>query len=65
VYSGMISLTFRINVGAGIAQSLSRRALGLTQSPNQWDPGTLSLGVKWPEREDGHSPLTSAELKKM
>jgi hypothetical protein len=41
----------------------SRPALGPTQSPIQWVPGTLSLGVKWPVCEADHSPPTSAEVK--
>jgi hypothetical protein len=27
-----------------------------TQSPIQWVPGALSLGLRWPGREDDHSP---------
>jgi hypothetical protein len=29
----------------------SRPALGPTQSPIQWVPGALSVGIKWPGRE--------------
>jgi len=38
-------------------------ALGPTQPPIQWVPGTLSLGVKRPEREAAHSHVSSAEVK--
>jgi len=31
--------------------------------PIQWVPGYLSLGVKRPGREAGHSPPSSAEVK--
>jgi hypothetical protein len=34
-----------------------------TQTPTQWVPGTLSLGVKQPGREADHSPPSSAEVK--
>jgi hypothetical protein len=43
----------------------SRLALGSTQPPIQWVPGTISLGLKRPVREADHSPPTSAEVKKM
>jgi hypothetical protein len=42
-----------------------RPALGSTQSPIQWVPGALSPGVKRPGREADHSPLASAEVKKI
>jgi len=29
----------------------------------QWVPGDLSLGAKWPGREAGHCPPSSAEVK--
>jgi hypothetical protein len=38
-------------------------ALGPTQRPIQWVPGTLFLGVKRPGREADHSPPSSAEVK--
>jgi hypothetical protein len=42
---------------------ISRTALGPTQPPIQWVPGTLSLGVKLPGREADHSFPSSAEVK--
>jgi hypothetical protein len=41
----------------------SRPALGPTQLPIQWVPGTLSLGVKLSGRETEHSPPYSDEVK--
>jgi hypothetical protein len=38
-------------------------ALWLMQPPIQQAPGTLSLGVKRPWHEAGHSPLSTAEVK--
>jgi hypothetical protein len=43
--------------------TVSRPALGPTQSPIQWVPEALSLGVKWPGREADHSPPSSAKVK--
>jgi len=43
----------------------SRMVLGPTQPPIQWVWGALSLGLKRPGREAGHSPASSAEVKKM
>jgi hypothetical protein len=42
----------------------SRPALGPTQSPIQWVPRALSLGVKWQGHEPDHSLPSSAEVKK-
>jgi hypothetical protein len=42
----------------------SRTALGPTQPPIQWVSEALSLGVKQPGREAGHSLPSSAEVKK-
>jgi len=48
----------------------SRRGLGISTSPPPpewlWDPGTLSLGIYRPGREDDHtlpSSASSAEVK--
>jgi hypothetical protein len=45
------------------AIAVSRPALGPTQPPVQWVSGTLSPGVKRPEREADHSPSSSEEVK--
>jgi hypothetical protein len=42
-----------------------RPVLRLTQPPDRWVPGALSLGVKQPRRGADHSPRTCAEVKKM
>jgi hypothetical protein len=43
--------------------TVSRPALGPTQSPIQWIRGALTLWVKLPGRETNHSPPSSAEVK--
>jgi hypothetical protein len=53
--------------GGGLGNFLfataSRTALGPTQSPIQWVPGALSLGVKRPGREADHSSPSTTEVK--
>jgi hypothetical protein len=51
---------FEFPVGSRISFKSSRPALGSTQLPIQWVPGTLSPGVKRQGREADHSPPTSA-----
>jgi hypothetical protein len=41
----------------------SRPAMGPTQPPIQWVPGTISPGLKRPKREGDNSPPSSAEVK--
>jgi hypothetical protein len=53
----------RRELGIFLFTTVSRTALGSTQPPIQWVAGTLSLGVKRPGREAGHSPPPSAEVK--
>jgi hypothetical protein len=43
--------------------TVSRPALGPIQSPIQWEPGTLSQGVKRSGREAEHSSPCSAQAK--
>jgi hypothetical protein len=45
-----------------IFSTVSRLALGFTQSPIQWVLGAVSLEVKQPGLEAGHSPSSSAEV---
>jgi hypothetical protein len=55
----------RCGLGVFLFITTSRRALGEegTQPLIQWVPGTLSLGVKRPDREAEYSPPSSAEVK--
>jgi hypothetical protein len=53
----------RRGLGVLFTTAVSRTALGSTQLPIQWIRGTLSLGVKRPEREADHSSPSSAEIK--
>jgi hypothetical protein len=55
----------RAPVGSRIFSTSSRPVLGPTQSPIQWVAGALFPEVKRSECEANHSPLTSAEVKKM
>jgi len=40
-----------------------RRALRPTQPPIQWEPRSLSSGIKRLGRDVDHSPLSGAEIK--
>jgi hypothetical protein len=53
----------RQGIGIFLLTTVSRPALGPTQSPIHWVPGALSLGIKRPGCEADHSPPSSAELK--
>jgi hypothetical protein len=53
----------RRGLGIFLFTTASGTALGPTQPPVQWVQGALSLGVKWPRREAGHSPAFNAEVK--
>jgi hypothetical protein len=50
-------------MGIFLFDTASRPALGPTQTPIQWVPGDLSLGVKRPGREADNSPPSTAEAK--
>jgi hypothetical protein len=52
-----------LEVGIFLFTTASRQALGPTQSPVQWVPGALSLGVKRSAREADHSHPSSSEIK--
>jgi hypothetical protein len=60
---GALGFDSRRGLGIFLFTTVSRMALGPTQPPIQWIPRVLSLGVKRPEREDDHSPPSSAEVK--
>jgi hypothetical protein len=53
------------NLAKTVANSAYDHGLGSTQPAIQWVPGALSSGVKLPDHETDHSPLASAEVKKM
>jgi hypothetical protein len=55
----------RVPAGAGnfLFTTVSRLALGPTQTPIQWVKGAPSLGVKRPGRKAKHSPPSRAEVK--
>jgi hypothetical protein len=59
----MIGVRIPAGLGIFLSDNASIPALGPTQSPIQWVPGSLSLGVERPGREADHSPPSSAEVK--
>jgi hypothetical protein len=60
---GVLRFDSRRGLGIFLFTTFSRTALGPTQPPIQWVPGTLSLEAKQPGREADHSPPSSAEVK--
>jgi hypothetical protein len=58
---GVLGFDSRQGLGIFLFTTASRPALGLTQPPIKWVPGTLSLAVKRPGREADHSRPFSAE----
>jgi hypothetical protein len=60
---GILGFNSQWGLGTFLFTTVARNALGPTHPPIQWVPGALSLGVKWPGREAGHSPPSSAEVK--
>jgi hypothetical protein len=62
---GLDDRGFESRQGMGIFPftTASRPALGPAQSPIQWIPGDLSLGVRRPGSEADHSPPSSAKFK--
>jgi hypothetical protein len=53
----------RQGLGIFLFTTASRTALGPTQPPIQWVPGSLFLELKRSVREADHSPPSSAEVK--
>jgi hypothetical protein len=60
---GALGFDSRRGLGIFLFTTESRTALGLTQPPIQWVPGSLSLGVKRPGREAHHSLPSSVEVE--
>jgi hypothetical protein len=60
---GVLGLDSWLGLGIFLFTTASRTALGPTQPPIQWVPGTISLGIKRREREAHNSPPTNAEVK--
>jgi hypothetical protein len=60
---GVLGFDSRRRLGIFLFTTASRTEMGPTQPPNQWVPGAISLGVKWPGHEADHSPPSSAEVK--
>jgi len=50
-------------MGVFLFNTVSRLALGPSQTPIQWVPGALTLGIRHPGCETEPSPLSSAEIK--
>jgi hypothetical protein len=60
---GVLEFDSRRGLGIFLFTTAFRMALGPTQSPIQWVPVALSLGVKRQGREDDHSSPSSVEVK--
>jgi len=60
---GVLGFDSRRGLGIFLFTTASRPALGPTQPPIQWVPGSLSLGKQRPGHEADHSPPSYAEIK--
>jgi hypothetical protein len=60
---GILRFDSRRGLGIFLSTTAARTALAPIQTPIQWVPGSLSLGIKRPGREADHSPLSSVEVK--
>jgi hypothetical protein len=63
LYPRVKSSRYPLDRRLGGPQNRSRRC-GEEKPPIHWVPRAISLGIKRPGREAGHSPPTSAEGKK-
>jgi hypothetical protein len=54
---------FPVRVGNFSLHHRVRNGSGPTQSPTEWVPGAVSLGVKRPRRKADRSPPSSAKVK--
>jgi hypothetical protein len=60
---GVLGFDSRRGRGLFLFSTGSNAARGPTQSPIQWVPWVLSLGVKRPGRASDHSPPSSTKIK--
>jgi len=60
---GVLGFDSQQVLGIFLFATVSRLALGPTQTAIQWEPGALSRGVKWPECKADHSLPSRAEVK--
>jgi hypothetical protein len=60
---GVLGFDSRRGLGIFLFITVSRTALGPTQLPIQWVPGSISLGIKRLGHEADHSPPSIAEVK--
>jgi hypothetical protein len=60
---GVLGFDSRRGLGIFLLTTATRTVLRPIQSPIQWVPGALSLGLKRPGREADHSRSSSAEVK--
>jgi hypothetical protein len=60
---GVLGFDSRRGLGIFLFTTASRTALGHTQPPIQWAPGSLSLEIKQPGRETDHTHPSSADVK--
>jgi hypothetical protein len=61
--TGRLGFRFRQGPTDFSLRHLIQTAMGSTQPPTQWIPGTLYDGVKWLWREANHSSLSCSDVK--
>jgi hypothetical protein len=62
---GFHSLSIAIQKDFFLSASASRSDVGPTQSPAQWVPGALCLGVNWPRCEADYFRSSIARVKEL